>query len=121
MKPLSKLRQNQRLSLKFEQHSLYTTPPTVAVPQPQTQAAPAPTPLQDLLGRSANVYEQPSTGPSRLTEPDLHRLQPVDPHPHHGYSEQPHHQQQAQARQEHYQSQDKDINTSSNSYDETRM
>ena len=92
-------------------------PPPVAVPQPQ--AVPAPTPLKDLLGRSANVYEHPS-GPSRHTVPDLHISQPVVD-PHHGYSEQPHHQQQAQAGQAHYQNQDKNIITSSNSYNETRM
>ena len=74
----------------------FPTPPPVVVPQ--HQGAPALLPIQDLLGSFANVYEQ-TAGPSRHTEPDLHLLQPAEPH--HGYPEQLHHQQSAQAEQEH--------------------
>ena len=81
--------------------SLPTQPPAV-VPQPQ--GVTVPTPLQDLLGNLNNLYEQPPPpGPSEQTAPDLHLLQPAEPH--HGYSEQLHHQQSVHAEQEHLQEQ----------------
>ena len=70
----------------------FSPPPPVAVPQPQA----APAPLQDLLSSLDSLYHQPP-GPSQAG-PDLHLLQQAEPH--HGYAEEPQHQQPAQARQD---------------------
>ena len=78
----------------------FSTPPPPAVPQPQ--AAPAPTPLQDLLGNLESLYEQ-VPGPSIQTGPDLHQLQQAEPH--YGHSEQLLHQQSSQDRQSRQQDQ----------------
>ena len=73
--------------------SFPTPPPPVAVTQPQTAA---PAPLQDLLSSLDTLYQQPPV--PNQAGPDLHLLQQAEPH--HGYAEQPQHQQPAQAWQD---------------------
>ena len=53
-------------------------PPQVAVAPPAPQARP-PAPFQDLLTSLDSLYEQQS-GPAGKTGPDLHLMQPADPH-----------------------------------------
>ena len=53
-------------------------PPQVAVAPPTSQARP-PAPLQDLLSSLDSLYEQ-HPGPASNTRPDLHLMQPADPH-----------------------------------------
>ena len=67
-------------------------------PAPQPQVRP-PAPFQDLLNSLDSLYEQQS-GPASSAGPDLHLMQPADPH--HGQADQVH-LQQGHAGQNHHQ------------------
>ena len=64
----------------YPTQNTYTSfpPPQVAVAPPAPQARP-PAPFQDLLTSLDSLYDQQS-GPASTTGPDLHLMQPADPH-----------------------------------------
>ena len=93
IQPLSAFSDN----LTYIPHNAFTTDPSPAPIFSQFQAppyAPPQAPYQDLLGRLDNLYAQ-QPGPSSASDagPDLHVLQPAQPHHH---AEQDQGQQQVQ-------------------------